>query len=186
MASAVLRVRDENGNVTDITSIKGADGKSAYQYAVQGGYKKSESEFYNDLSNVGNVLTRPKAQKEFFRIETDGNYDVDFGFWTQTSGNNWWFYAGFFYKHPDFPEGTEIADFEVVIPGINNNEYISLNNLIPFDEKPYIPMVKQVYHSKNGSCILQQIYNLGSSLHLVLQKLEGFEWESARITYYTD
>ena len=42
---AVLRVRDKDGNVIDIPSIKGADGKSAYQSAVDGGYKGTEEEF---------------------------------------------------------------------------------------------------------------------------------------------
>lgn len=45
---AVLKLRDAEGNVHGIQSItgpKGADGKTAYQYAVEGGYTGSEEEF---------------------------------------------------------------------------------------------------------------------------------------------
>lgn len=135
---------------------------------------------------IGGASARPTAQKIISNIETDENYDVDFAFWSQPHGQNLWFYVGFFYKHPDFPEGTEIADFEVKIPDLNNGEYISFKHMIPFDQQPYLSMVDKVYYDKSNNCILQQIYNFGSTLHLVLRKAEGFEWESVRITYYTD
>lgn len=44
---AILRVRDAEGNVHDISSIKG---KSAYEYAVDGGYSGTESEFAEKLA----------------------------------------------------------------------------------------------------------------------------------------
>jgi hypothetical protein len=135
---------------------------------------------------IGSASARPTAQKIISNIETDENYDVDFAFWSQPHGQNLWFYVGFFYKHPDFPEGTEIADFEVKIPDLNNGEYISFKHMIPFDQKPYLSMVDKVYYDNGNNCILQQLYNWGNTLHSVLKKAEDFEWESVRITYYTD
>lgn len=44
---AILRVRDAEGNVHDISSIKG---KSAYEYAVDGGYSGTESEFAEKMA----------------------------------------------------------------------------------------------------------------------------------------
>lgn len=41
----VLYIKDKNGNFVSIPSIKGADGKSAYQQAVDGGYTGTEEEF---------------------------------------------------------------------------------------------------------------------------------------------
>lgn len=66
----VLYIRDKSGNFVSIPSIKGADGKSAYQQAVDGGYTGTEEEFiavlngltaseagehYSDFSNPHNV-----------------------------------------------------------------------------------------------------------------------------------
>ena len=44
---AILRVRDAYGNVHDISCIKG---KSAYEYAVDGGYSGTESEFAEKMA----------------------------------------------------------------------------------------------------------------------------------------
>ena len=44
---AILRVRDAEGNVHDISCIKG---KSAYEYAVDGGYSGTESEFAEKMA----------------------------------------------------------------------------------------------------------------------------------------
>ena len=35
----ILHIRDENGNFIPITAIRGAEGKSAYEQAKEGGYK---------------------------------------------------------------------------------------------------------------------------------------------------
>lgn len=69
--AAILRVRDADGKVSDIPAIRG---KSAYQYAVEGGYTGTEQEFSAKMAqesipknqgteNVGKILV----------VGTDGN-----------------------------------------------------------------------------------------------------------------
>jgi hypothetical protein len=48
---AVLKVRDENGKMIEIPSIRGDRGKSAYEYAQEGGYAGTEEEFAKQLAN---------------------------------------------------------------------------------------------------------------------------------------
>lgn len=43
--------------------LNGKDGKSAYTYALQGGYKGSEEDFYKALSEIDNFETKGTAQK---------------------------------------------------------------------------------------------------------------------------
>jgi hypothetical protein len=45
----ILSVYDENGNEVDIPAIRG---KSAYQYAKDGGYAGTETEFATLLGNI--------------------------------------------------------------------------------------------------------------------------------------
>lgn len=45
---AILKVRDENGKVIEIPAIRG---KSAYEYAKEGGYTGTEADFYKDLAD---------------------------------------------------------------------------------------------------------------------------------------
>lgn len=47
---AILRVRDENGNSVEIPAIIGPAGKSAYEYAKDGGYNGTEEEFESKLA----------------------------------------------------------------------------------------------------------------------------------------
>ena len=47
-----LLIRDENGNFVPIHAIRGEDGKSAYDQAVEGGYQGSEEEFIALLGNL--------------------------------------------------------------------------------------------------------------------------------------
>lgn len=49
---SILKVRDENGNFTDIPAIRGKDGKSAYEQAKEGGYKGTEQEFIALLNGL--------------------------------------------------------------------------------------------------------------------------------------
>ena len=51
---SILKVRDKNGNVTDIPAIRG---KSAYEYAKDGGYTGTETEFAEDIASVGDIGT---------------------------------------------------------------------------------------------------------------------------------
>ena len=50
---SVLRIRDKDGNFISINAIKGEDGKSAYELAVEGGYAGSEEQFMQALASLG-------------------------------------------------------------------------------------------------------------------------------------
>lgn len=52
----ILRIRDENGNFIPINSIKGEDGKSAYEQAKEGGYGGTEEEFITFLNGLLNPI----------------------------------------------------------------------------------------------------------------------------------
>jgi hypothetical protein len=39
---AILKLKDNNGNIIEIPAIKGDTGKSAYEYAKEGGYAGTE------------------------------------------------------------------------------------------------------------------------------------------------
>ena len=49
-----LFVRDKNGNFVPIPAIRGEDGKSAYEQAVEGGFQGSEEEFIALLGSLAN------------------------------------------------------------------------------------------------------------------------------------
>lgn len=187
MASAVLRVRDENGNVTDITSIKGADGKSAYQYAVEGGYKKPENFFYDDLSKVGNTSTRSTAQLEVFMEE-----ETDFNIWSDNYGQFGRVFMVDFASR--IPVGTEIASIEIAfLPDkntgehINNGEYINIKDLYAFETSPYVILSNKVFYDPDIE-ELTYAYLLCFSPEFtpLLKKAIDYEWSKIRITYYTD
>lgn len=48
----ILRIRDENGDFQEIPYIKGTDGKTAYEIALENGYKGTEEEFADSLCDV--------------------------------------------------------------------------------------------------------------------------------------
>lgn len=48
-----MRVKQQDGSTVDIPIGKGADGKSAYKYAQEGGYTGTEAEFMALLANMG-------------------------------------------------------------------------------------------------------------------------------------
>ena len=48
----VLYLRDGNGNFVPIPAIRGADGKSAYEQAKEGGYTGTEAEFIAFLNGM--------------------------------------------------------------------------------------------------------------------------------------
>ena len=54
---AVLKIRDENGNIIGIPALKGDNGKSAYEIAVDKGFEGTEEEWLESLngSNSGNT-----------------------------------------------------------------------------------------------------------------------------------
>lgn len=54
--SDILKIRDKDGNWVGIPSIKGENGKSAYEQAVEGGYAGTEEEFIQTLGALGGVF----------------------------------------------------------------------------------------------------------------------------------
>lgn len=53
---SALYIRDASGNFVSIPTIRGADGKTAYQYAQDGGYTGTEEEFAAKLAEESYVL----------------------------------------------------------------------------------------------------------------------------------
>lgn len=51
----MIKVRDGNGNIMHLPTLRGVDGKSAYQYAVEGGYSGTEEEFIKLLGSLQNL-----------------------------------------------------------------------------------------------------------------------------------
>jgi hypothetical protein len=51
---AILTVRDKNGNPIEIPALQGKTGKTAYQYAQEGGYEGTENEFMELLARAAN------------------------------------------------------------------------------------------------------------------------------------
>lgn len=73
---AILRYRDKDGTIREITVIQGNPGKSAYEYAKDGGYAGTEYEYKKLMADIGggniktileNIMTIIKAQ-----VNTDG------------------------------------------------------------------------------------------------------------------
>ena len=64
---SVLYIRDNDGKFIPIPSISGKDGKSAYQYAQDGGYTGTEEEFAEKLAGEN----KPELIE---RITCDGTY----------------------------------------------------------------------------------------------------------------
>ena len=48
----ILKIKDENGNFVSVPAITGADGKSAYEQALDGGYNGTEEEFIDLLNGL--------------------------------------------------------------------------------------------------------------------------------------
>ena len=53
---SVLKIRDKDGRFVDIPAIKGDDGKSAYEQAVEGGFQGTEEEFIQVLASLSSAL----------------------------------------------------------------------------------------------------------------------------------
>ena len=56
---AILYVKDDKGNTISIPAIKGDkgdNGKSAYQYAQDGGFTGTEEEFANGLASIISMI----------------------------------------------------------------------------------------------------------------------------------
>ncbi len=71
--SSILKIRDKDGKFIGVNAIKGADGKSAYEQAVDGGFVGTESEFIEAMTK--------NAGHGSYEISQDLNIDI-------MSGNN--------------------------------------------------------------------------------------------------
>jgi hypothetical protein len=63
----IIRVKQPDGTLVDIPIGKGADGKSTYAYAKEGGYTGTEAEFATDINpdNIKAEVT-PVKGKDYF------------------------------------------------------------------------------------------------------------------------
>lgn len=48
-----LWIRNDEGRFAEAPMFQGADGKSAYDAAVEAGYTGTEQEFYTDVASIG-------------------------------------------------------------------------------------------------------------------------------------
>lgn len=70
----ILKIKDNNGNVIDVPAIRGASGKSAYEYAKDGGYIGTEEEFLQALAGIDDIEIPTKVSEltndsEFIRLQ---------------------------------------------------------------------------------------------------------------------
>ena len=67
---AILKVRDNNGNIIEIPAMKGENGKSAYEYAKEGGYAGTEQEFMELLVQALSVQTQLNSKAPMYQSGT--------------------------------------------------------------------------------------------------------------------
>lgn len=65
----ILHIRDENGNFVHIPALKGDDGKSAYEQAVEGGFQGTEEEFVQLLASLSTSM-----QLQLLELDEDQTY----------------------------------------------------------------------------------------------------------------
>ena len=65
----ILRIRDKNGEFVHIPAIKGDDGKSAYEQAVEGGFQGTEEEFVQLLASLSTSM-----QLQLLELDEDQTY----------------------------------------------------------------------------------------------------------------
>lgn len=176
---AVLRVKDENGNIIDIPAIKGEDGKSAYQSAVSGGFVGTEAEFNAVIANMVSNAERPTAQKVIT------GEDANYMFLSETIGSGKYFFLVLVEEDGDISVGTEIADLEIACNGIADGEYVSIREMFSVDEKPYMILNNKAYLNEYRGIVAVAVY-FPIGLNSIITKVDNFEWISARLTYYTD
>ena len=68
MGIPILRLKDADGNVVPVPAIQGADGKSAYEFALEGGYTGSEEEFAEQLAQ------HPEIEVVYFVTDYESSF----------------------------------------------------------------------------------------------------------------
>lgn len=134
----ILNIRDENGNFTPIRAIRGADGKSAYQQAQEGGYNGTEEEFVAFLNGLLNSEITDILNEKVDKVDGYG-----LAKWTEVEvGNKWWYAIDIVggeslripYYTSDLTNDSDFARIETGsysgtgVFGINNKTIINLNN----------------------------------------------------------
>lgn len=71
--NSILKVRDNDGNVIDIPAIKGKDGKTAYDYAKEGGYTGTETEFIAKMASEDYIIGLSIDGQTITYIKGDGS-----------------------------------------------------------------------------------------------------------------
>lgn len=170
---AVLRVRDNEGKYIRIPAIEGEKGKSAYQSAVDGGYKGTEEEFNSTLADIGMnkrpYTTHTIPAKMIFILETNsgslGIYSYD----------------------------QEIGEHEIKAIRVKliDEGILDMRNMHQLDDIPYILNVHRAYISLTGDFCLGIITFLTDSQgdmfkNSVVESIENGEFESLEVDYYTD
>lgn len=83
---AILKVRDNNGNIIEIPAISG---KSAYEYAKEGGYAGTEQEFMDLLVQALSVQTQLNSKAPMYQ---SGTADLTAGTSPLTNGTLYFVY----------------------------------------------------------------------------------------------
>ena len=68
MGIPILRLKDADGNVVPVPAIQGADGKSAYEFALEGGYTGSEEEFADTTNELVHVSSSTLGEDSIRQI----------------------------------------------------------------------------------------------------------------------
>ena len=79
----ILKIKQPDGTIVNVPIGKGADGKSAYEYAQDGGYTGTEAEFAQLLGNInsgaGGDYTLPEAGTSLGGVKTGGDVTISSG-----------------------------------------------------------------------------------------------------------
>ena len=126
----MIKLRDANGNIIHLPTLRGVDGKSAYQYAVDGGFTGTEEEFINLLNNsstiINNHMTDTTAHSDIreastITIDTSSTTEGAVKSYTIKQGGNT-------ITTIDIPKDMVVEDGSVVInpEGQDEGTYIKL------------------------------------------------------------
>lgn len=172
--ASLLKVKDSNGNIIDIPAIKG---KSAYQSAVDGGYKGTEEEFNSLLANIGCPIERPTKTTE--PVDLRGvitlNIPLTGGF---TVENSWGLL-------PETPVGKEIVSIE--FRTAPDGDWVDIRNMHAVDNNPFILDMSRVY-DRNGMTAFAIVcpVDTNTTNYIYNAVNENLDDCYARITYYND
>lgn len=102
--SAILKVRQKDGTIIEIPALRGSDGKSAYDYAKEGGYTGTEEEFANDLAKEKSKGFL--SSMDLNELFTPGIYGINGGL-----------------TYDNLPSGLTFGTLEVYAPNAENPDF---------------------------------------------------------------